>query len=104
MLMDPDVRRVEQDVFEIGIIRQALENPLPDALLCPTPKSRVDRIPFAEYIRQITPGCASSCNPQDCLYEAPIVAPGSAGITNLARQFWRNPFPLVLVQDRANQG
>jgi hypothetical protein len=29
---------------------------------------------------------------------------GGAGITNLARQFWRNPVPLLLVQNRANQG
>jgi hypothetical protein len=51
MLMDPDVRRVDEDIFEIGIIRQTLENPLPCALLCPTPKPRVDGEPVAEFLR-----------------------------------------------------
>jgi hypothetical protein len=67
--MDPDVRRVDEDVFEIGIIRHPLENPLPYAVLRPTPEPRVDGEPFAELARQITPGCASACNPQHPLYE-----------------------------------
>ena len=63
MLMHPDMRRVEEDIFEVRIIRQALENPLPCALLCPTPKPRVDGEPVAEFLRQITPGRASARNP-----------------------------------------
>ena len=51
MLMDPDVRRVDEDVFEVGIIRQGFENPLPDALLRPAPKACVDGEPFAELAR-----------------------------------------------------
>ena len=104
MLMDPDVRRVEEDVFEIRIIRQGLENPFPDALLRPTPETCVDAVPFAEFPRQITPGSAGPRDPQYCLDEQAIVTRGRAGITNLARQLWRNPFPLLLAQDRANQG
>ena len=53
--MDPDVRRVDEDVFEIGIVRQGLENPLPDAFLRPAPEARVDAVPFAERARQIAP-------------------------------------------------
>ena len=62
VLMDPDMRRVEEDIFEVRIIRQALENPLPCALLCPTPKPRVDGEPIAEFLRQM-PGCACAGNP-----------------------------------------
>ena len=102
--MDPDVRRVDEDVFEIGIIRQSLENPLPDALLRPAPKARVDGEPFAEVLRQIPPGCAGPRDPQHSFDKHSIVARGGAGITRLARQLWRNPFPLLLAQDRANQG
>ena len=102
--MDPDVGGVDEDVFEIGIIRQGLENPFPDAFLRPAPEARVDAVPFAELARQITPGRPGSRNPQDCFDEQPIVRCGRAWITNLARQFWRNSFPLLLVQDRANQG
>ena len=98
------MRRVEEDVFEIGIIRQGLENPSPDALLRPTPKAGIDGEPFAEFPRQITPGSAGPRDPQYRLDEQAIVTRGRAGITNLARQLWRNPFPLLLAQDRANQG
>jgi hypothetical protein len=90
MLMDPDVRRVDEDVFEIGIIGQGLENPLPDALLRPAPEARVDGEPFAEFLRQIAPGCAGARNPQYRFDKQAIVTRGRAGITNLARQLWRN--------------
>ena len=102
--MDPDVRRVDEDVFEIGIIRQGLEKALPDALLRPAPEAGVDGEPFAELLRQITPGRAGPRNPQDRFDKQAVVTRGNAGIANLARQFWRNSFPLFLAQDRANQG
>src|ERR1700674_5282974 len=104
MLMDPDVWRVDEDVFEIGIIRQGFENALPHALPRPTPKAGVDSEPFAEFLRQITPGCAGSGNPQYRFDKQAIVTRGGTGITKLARQFWRHPFPLLLAQNRANQG
>jgi hypothetical protein len=104
MLMDPDVCRVDEDVFEIGIIRQGFENALPHALLRPTPKAGVDGEPFAEFFRQIAPGRAGPCDPQNRLDKQPIVMRGGPRITLLARQFWRNPVPLLLVQNRANQG
>ena len=104
MLMDPDVRRVEEDVFEIGIIGQGLEKAFPDALLRPAPETCVDAVPFAELARQIAPRRAGSRDPQYRLDEQPIVTRARAGITNFTRQFWRHPFPLLLAQDRANQG
>ena len=102
--MDPDVGCVDEDVFEIGIVRQGLKKALPDAFLRPTPEARVDAVPFAEGARQITPRRAGARDPQDRLNEQPIVGCGRAGITNFARQFWGNSFPLLLVQDHANQG
>lgn len=102
--MDPDVRRIDEEVFEIRIIRQCLENSIPDAFLRPSPKSRIDRIPLAEVVRQITPGGAGPRNPQHCFDKQPIVACGDPRITNLAWQLGRNPFPLLVVENRANQG
>ena len=104
MLVDPDECAVDQDIFKIGILAEGFEDPLPDPLLRPAPEARVDAVPFAELARQITPGRTGSCDPQDRFNEQPIVRCSGAGITNLARQFWRNSFPLLLVQDRANQG
>src|SRR5580658_1086031 len=55
MLMDPDQRRIDEDVFEIWILGQVLENPLPHVLLRPPPEARVDGVPFAKFVRQIAP-------------------------------------------------
>ena len=86
MLMDPDVGCVDEDVFEIGIVRQGLENPLPDALLRPAPEARVDAVPLAEHGRQIAPGCAGAREPQDRFDEKPIVSCGRTRITDLAKR------------------
>ena len=48
MLMDPANRSVDHHVFEIQIVRQRLKNPLPYALVRPSPETRVDSEPFAE--------------------------------------------------------
>src|SRR5882672_8590254 len=104
MLMDPDVGCIDEDVFEIGIARQGLENPLPDTFLRPAPEAGVDGEPFAEHLGQITPGCAGPRDPQNGLDKQAIVTRGDAGITNLARQFRCKSSPLLIVQDRANQG
>jgi hypothetical protein len=54
MLLDPDQRRIDEDVFEIRILGQVLENPLPHVLLRPPPEARVDGVPFAKLVRQIS--------------------------------------------------
>jgi hypothetical protein len=41
MLVDPDEWAVDQDIFEIGIVAECLENPLPDPLLRPPPETRI---------------------------------------------------------------
>jgi hypothetical protein len=87
-----------------GSSDRAFEYPLPDALLRPAPEAGVDREPLPEFLRQITPGYAGPRDPQYGLDKQAIVTRGSAGITKLARQLWRNSFPLLVVQDRANQG
>jgi hypothetical protein len=40
MLVDPDECAVDEDIFEIWIVAERLENPLPDPLLCPAPEAR----------------------------------------------------------------
>ena len=104
MLMDPDIGGVDEHVFEVGIVRHRLEDPLPDTLVRPAPEARVDAVPFTELARQITPRRAGSRDPQDSFDEQSIVSCGRAWITHFARQFRCNSFPLLLVQDRANQG
>ena len=55
MLVDPDEWAVDQDIFEIGIVAECLENPLPDPLLRPPTETRIYREPLAERFRQVAP-------------------------------------------------
>jgi len=48
MLVDPDERAVDEDVFEIRIVAEGLENALPDTLLRPAPEAR--RYGLREYV------------------------------------------------------
>lgn len=83
---------------------ERLQHHIPDATVSPAAELPKNRIPVAELLRQIAPRRAGPCDPQDRLDKQPIVMRGGAGIANLARQFWRYSFPLLVVQDRANQG
>ena len=104
MLMDPDQRRIDEDIFEVWILRQALEKPLPHALSRPPPEARVDRVPFAEFVRQIAPRRACPRHPQHPFHKQAIVVSAASWITDLTGQFRRNPLPLGVAQYRANQG
>ena len=104
MLVDPDERAVDEDIFEIGIVAESLEKALPDALLRPAPEARIYREPLAERFRQIAPRRARARNPKNGLDEETVVTPAAAGITNFARQMRRDPFPLCVVQHQSNQG
>ena len=92
MLMDPDQRRVDEDIFEVWILRQALENPLPHALLRPPPEARVYGVPFAKFVRQIAPRRTCARHPQHPFHKQTIVVSAASWITNLTRQFWCDPF------------
>ena len=62
MLVDPDERTVDEDIFEIGIVAEGVQNTLPDTLLRPTPEARIDGEPLAECFRQIAPRRARARN------------------------------------------
>jgi hypothetical protein len=104
MLMDPDQRRIDEDIFEVWILRQALEKPLPHALLRPPPEARVHGVPFTEFLRQIAPRRACPRHPQHPFHKQAIVVSAASWITDLTGQFRRNPLPLGVAQYRANQG
>jgi hypothetical protein len=104
MLMDPDQRRVDEDVFEIWILRQVLENPLPRALLRPPPEARVYGVLFAKFVRQIAPRCTCPNHPQHPFNKQTIVVSAASWIADLPWKFGCNPFPLGVAQNRGNQG
>ena len=71
MLVDPDERAVDEDVFEIRIVGEGLENALPDTLLRPAPEARIDGAPLAERFRKISPRDLRLC-PTAPAQSAPI--------------------------------
>jgi hypothetical protein len=93
MLVDRDERAIDQDIFEISILAERLEGPLPDALLCPALEARIDGEPLAERFRQVAPRRACARNPKNRFDKEPVVAPAAAGVTGFARQFRRDPLP-----------
>ena len=104
MLVDPDECAIDEDIFEIGIVAESFENPLPNTLLRPAPEARIYREPLAERFRQIAPRRARASNPKNGLDEETVVTPAAARITDFARQLRRDPFPLGVAQGQSNQG
>ena len=83
MLVDPDECAVDEDIFEIWIVAEGLESPLPDSLLCPAPEARVYSL--AECLWQIAPRRARARNPKNRFDKEPVVAPAAAGIAGFTR-------------------
>src|SRR6266853_6610881 len=104
MLVDPDERAVNEDIFEIGIVAEGFENALPDTLLRPAPEARIHGEPLAERFRQIAPRRTSARNPKNRFDKEPVVTPAATGISGFARQLWRDPLPLGVAQHQSNQG
>jgi hypothetical protein len=86
MLMDPNKRAVDKDIFEIRIVAERLENPLPDALLRPAPEARIDGEPLAEPFGRSRPRRARARNPKNGFDKEPVV-------TSTARSF--SVFPAI---------
>ena len=60
MLMSAHDGAVDHSVFVVGVLGQKLEDPLPDARLCPAAEAAVHVLPVAEALRQIAPGNAGA--------------------------------------------
>src|SRR3954465_13779924 len=84
MTMDLDDGGVDQGVFQVGLVRDGVEQPLPDARLHPVAEAREHAVPVAERGRQIAPGTARADHPQDGLNKQAVVLAASPRITGLA--------------------
>ena len=58
---------------------------------------------MTETVRQVAPGNACSCNPEDGLNEQAVVRAGAARITGLAGQVRLHPLPLMVLQQQPNR-
>ncbi len=91
-------RRVYDEVLEIGILAYLFEDARPNPMLRPPRKAPPNRVPLAEFRRQITPRRPSATQPQNRFDKAPIVLPVTTRIALLPRNERRNPLPLCIAQ------
>ena len=64
MAVNPDDRGIDHGVFHVGIVRDRLEHAFENMGLDPMAKALEDGVPLAKRCWQITPGTASSRDPQ----------------------------------------
>jgi hypothetical protein len=95
-MMRPDDCTV--DHLQTGItasrVIESIEYQLPQARKCPTPELAIHARPFAEILRQITPGHAGSCNPENTIQNKAVVlrSPATASPTRNRKWFKTGPF------------
>lgn len=73
MLMRPDDRGIDDQMFEVGVLDQDLKDARPRPAFGPAAKAPEGRVPIAELRRQITPGCTGASHPKHCFYKQAIV-------------------------------
>lgn len=83
MLMGTHTRRIQHDPLKVRVLEYA-EETIPDAVVGPSAKPSVDRVPVTEVFRQVTPGCSGAVNPEYGVDKAAIVASGDASIRGFA--------------------
>src|SRR3954469_12504039 len=93
--------RVDQGIFQVGIVRDGVEQPLPDVRLHPIAEAREHAVPVPERGRQIAPGTARADHPQDGLDKQAVVLAASPRITGLAQTTRLHLRPLGVGQNEA---
>jgi hypothetical protein len=94
-----DNRGIDDQVLEIGVVRQGFEDTLPDAFLAPAAKPPKDTVPLSEHFRQVTPGRSSADNPKHTLHKHPVIAPGRTALVRTADDQTRDSVPSLVLQD-----
>jgi hypothetical protein len=102
--MHPDDGSIEDHVFEVGIRRQSLENPVEHTAFGPSAESLEDRIPVPEILGKVAPGRSNPRDPEDPFEEPPVVCRRAARIADFSRKKRRDPLPLIIAQDHTIQG
>src|SRR4051812_17412800 len=83
--MDLDDGGVDQGVFHVGLVRDGIEQPLPDARLHPIAEAGEDAVPVSKRRRQIAPGTARARNPQHGFDKQAVVLAAAPRIARLAQ-------------------
>jgi len=98
MLMGAYDSAVHQDVFEVRIIRHRAEKAFKYAIATPPVEADIDRVPFAEMLRQGPPMRTGSREPENGLHKLAIVAACAPGIGRFTRQVRGHLNPNAITQ------
>jgi len=101
MLVSANNCRVEDQVLEIGVIRQGFEDSLPNAFLAPAAEAPKDTVPLTESFRQITPWRARADNPEHALDKHPVIAPRRTALVRTANDQARDSVPVLVAQNKS---
>jgi len=82
--------------------REPFQDHVPDATVGPPPKLPKNRVPVAEFLRQVTPWCAGSHQPKHRVEHAAMVAWRPAAAAMDQERF--EVRPLIVGHQSANQG
>jgi len=102
--MHPDDGSIKDHVFNVGIRRQSVENPVEHTAFGPSTEPLEGRIPVPETLGKVAPGSPDTHDPQNRLQEKPVVGRRATWIADLSRKERRDPLPLIITQDHTIQG
>ena len=101
MAVDFDDGGIDHGVFHIGIAGEGVEQPFPDIRLHPVAEAREYAVPVAQRWWQITPGAASSGDPQYSLDKPSVVLASTTGIARFAKTKRLHLRPLGVSQNES---
>lgn len=96
--MGPYDGAVDHRVLVVGVSREMMENPFPDAGFSPSAEAPMDVFPMAEMFRQVTPGNACPISEQHRFDEAAVVGCRDAHRSGPAGQQVLDVIPLIIAQ------
>jgi hypothetical protein len=91
---------IDNQIFEIWIIGHGLEYPPPDTLDAPAAEAPKHAVLISKRLRKITPGRASTHDPQHAFHKHPIVASGRALLIEAPYDQRRHTFPRRVAQNQ----
>lgn len=98
MLMCPDYRAVQVQLFKVRVLGQLVEDPVPHLLAGPAAESHVHAVPVPESPGQVTPRNPGAQNVQHTFYEEAVVGSRSSRILWLSREHLGDSLPLIIPQ------
>lgn len=96
--MGADNGGIDDQILKVWIIRESLEDGMPDTLTAPSAKAAESAVPGAEELRQVAPRCAGAHNPKDGFQKEAIVSPGGAAAVGTPDDMGFDPLPLCIAQ------